>query len=164
MPRIETHADFNTAVADLPLDQQHHLAKHFIAGVMHLGKNPRLGELLELLKQPGCSPEALQIAHTVAQTVYIETGPGSDLAEVDFNCQATHFIAQAVLACSTPDSKATSGRLARKVANYCRMAQTCSSMGLAGEAPDFASAEAEYNRVVREQFDIVSQLLESQAA
>lgn len=165
MPRIEKNPDFISTLSALPLEQQHQLAKRFISDVMHLSGNPRLDQLVELLKKPECSLDDLKTAHAIAQSVYVETGPSSDISEVDFNCQATHFIAQAALTCSTPDNRATSvTHLAHKVANFCRMAQTCASMGRGGESPDFAQAEAEYKKIVQRQFDIANQFLEAQGA
>jgi hypothetical protein len=165
MPRIEKNSDFVSALSTLPVAQQHKLAKQFISGVIHLSDNPRLHPLLNLLEKPECSVDDIGKAHSIAQSVYVETGPHSDIAEVKYNCQATHFIAQAVLACTTPDNKgASTSHLAHKVANYCRMAQTCSSMGQGGEAPDFAHAEAEYNRIAKEQIDIANRFLESQGS
>ena len=165
MPRVDKNSDFISTLSTFPLEHQHKLAKKFISAVMHLSDNPRLNPLLELLKKPECSADDISKAHSIAQSVYVETGPHSDIAEVKYNCQATHFIAQAVLACTAPDNKgASTSHLAHKVANYCRMAQTCSSMGQGGEIPDFANAEAEYNRIAKEQIDIVNQFLESQGS
>jgi hypothetical protein len=163
MPRIEKNSDFISTLSALPLEQQHKLAKRFISGVIHLSNNPRLSQLLELLKKPECSKDDIKAAHSIAQSVYVESGPSSDISEVDFNCQATHFIAQAILACSKPDDTgASTPHLAHKVANFCRMAQTCSSMGRGGESPDFAQAEVAYKKIVNAQFDIANQLLEGQ--
>ena len=163
MPRIEKNSDFISTLSSLPTEQQHKLAKKFISGVIHLSDNPRLHPLLELLERPACSTDDISKARSIAQSVYVETGPHSDITEFKYNCQATHFIAQAVLACTAPDNKgATTSHLAHKVANYCRMAQTCSSMGHGGETPDFANAETEYNRIAKDQIDIVNQFLESE--
>ncbi len=165
MPRIEKSSDFVNILSTLPVEQQHALAKRFISGVMHLADSPRLVPLLELLKKPECSADDISKAHSIAKSVYVETGPGSDMSEVKMNCQATHFIAQAVLICSTPDYKgASTSHVAHKVANYCRMALTCTSMGQSGENPDFAKAEAEYNRIVKEQIDTVNQFLDAEGA
>jgi hypothetical protein len=164
MPRIEKNSDFISTLSALPLKQQHQLAKRFISDVMHLSNNPRLNQMVELLKKPECSLDDLKAAHAIAQSVYVESGPSSDISEVDFNCQATHFIAQAALACSTPDDRTASiAHLAHKVANFCRMAQTCSSMGKGGDSPDFAQAEAEYKKIVQKQLDIANQFLEAQS-
>ena len=165
MSRIEKSSDFSHALSSLPLEQQHELAKRFILGVFHLSASPRLNPLLELLKKPECSADDISKAHSIAQSVYVETGPHSDITEVKYNCQATHFIAQAVLVCTAQDSKgASTSHLAHKVANFCRMAQTCSSMGQGGESPDFSNAESGYNRIAQEQIDIVNQFLESQGS
>ena len=165
MARVENNSDFISTLSRLPLEQQHHLAKKFISGVIHLTDNPRLNQLLDLLKKPDCSPDDLKMAHSIAQSVYVESGPGSGFAEIDFNCQATHFIAQAVLACSKPDETgAYTAHLAHKVANFCRMAQLCSSMGRGGESPDFPQAEAAYKKIVNAQYDIVNQFMEAQGA
>ena len=165
MPRIEKNSDFISTLSSLPTEQQHKLAKKFISGVIHLSDNPRLHPLLELLERPACSTDDISKARSIAQSVYVETGPHSDITEVKYNCQATHFIAQAVLACTAQDSKgASTSHLAHKVANFCRMAQTCSSMGQGGESPDFSNAESGYNRIAQEQIDIVNQFLESQGS
>lgn len=160
MPCIANNSDFFSTLSNLPIDQQHKLAKKFISAVFHLAKNPRLAPLRQLLDKPECSEDDIRAAHSIARSVYVETGPHSDLDELDYNCQATHFIAQAVLACTAPDSQGISAsHLAQKVANYCRMAQTCSNMGQIGDAPNFANAEAEYHRITNDQFDIVNQFL-----
>jgi hypothetical protein len=164
MPRIEKNSDFMSALSKLPVDQQHKLAKKFISGVMHLSDNPRLHPLADILHKPACSADDISKAHAIAKSVYAETSTHSDISEVKFNCQATHFIAQAVMACTAPDKGASNSHLAHKVANYCRMAQTCSSMGEGGETPDFANAEAQYNRITKEQIDIVNQFLDSQGS
>lgn len=162
MSRIEKNSDFVRILSTLPVEHQHKLAKKFISGVMHLSDHPRLSPLFDILKKPECSADDISKAHSIAHSVYIETGPGSDISEVKMNCQATHFIAQAVLACTTPDNKGASNtHLAHKVANYCRMAQTCASMGQGGETPDFANAEVQYNRIAKEQVEIVNQFLDS---
>jgi hypothetical protein len=165
MPRIEKHSDFNATLSKLPLDQQHQLAKQFIAGVIHLSSSPRLAPLADLLKNPGCSLDDIRNAHQIARSVYVETSVGSDIAPIEYNCQATHFIAQAVLACSTPDpAGATASTIAQKVANYCRMAQTCSAMGHGGEAPDFDGAESAYNQIMQAQIDLANRFLEGKGA
>jgi hypothetical protein len=165
MVRVESNSDFIGILSKLPLAQQHHLAKKFISGVIHLTDDPRLARLLDLLKKPECSPDDLKMAHSIAQSVYVESGPTSGFAEIDFNSQATHFIAQAVLACSKPDDTgAYTAHLAHKVANFCRMAQLCSSMGHVGESPDFPQAEAAYKKIVNAQYDIVNQFMEAQGA
>lgn len=163
MPRIEKNPDFVSTLSNLPVDAQHKLAKKFISSVIHLSDSPRLRPLFELLEKEACSEDDISKARSIAQSVYAETSPHSDISEVKFNCQATHFIAQAVMVCATLDNKGASiSHLAHKVANYCRMAQTCASMGQGGENPDFANAEAQYNKIADEQMDIVNQFLESQ--
>jgi hypothetical protein len=164
MARIEKNSDFISTLSKLPVDQQHKLAKKFIASVIHLSDNPRLHPVVELLDKPSCSTDDICRARAIAQSVYAETSPHSDISEVNYNCQATHFIAQALMACATPDNGASISHVAQKVANYCRMAQTCTSMGQGGETPDFAHAEAQYNRIAKEQIDIVNQFLDSQGS
>jgi len=160
MQRIENGTDFTRILASLPLEHQHSLAKRFIADVMPLSRSLRLSPLQDLLDKPSCSLDDIKAAHDIARSVYVENAPASDMSEVRFECQATHFIAQAVMACSTMGSR-TSGplHLAQKVANYCRMAQTCSTMSHGDEGPDFANAEAEYNKIVQQQFKIANDYL-----
>lgn len=162
MQRIENGTDFTRILASLPLEHQHSLAKHFIADVMPLSRSLRLSPLQDLLDKPSCSLNDIKAAHDIARSVYVENAPASDMSEVRFECQATHFIAQAVMACSTMGSP-TSGplHLAQKVANYCRMAQTCSTMSHGDEGPDFSNAETEYNKIVQRQFKIANDYLTS---
>lgn len=162
MQRIENGADFTRVLASLPIEQQHDLAKRFISSVIHLSDSPRLTPLQDILARSSCSLDDINAAHDIARSVYVENAPGSDLAEVRFQCQATHFIAQAVMACSSQTGDAGGPlHLAQKVANYCRMAQACSTMAHGDEGPDFAKAEAEYNKMVQQQFQIANDYLAS---
>lgn len=162
MQRIENGTDFTRILGSLDLEHQHALAKRFIGDVMHLSRSLRLTPLQDLLDKPSCSLDDIKAAHDIARAVYVENAPASDISEVKFECQATHFIAQAVMACSTMGSR-TSGplHLAQKVANYCRMAQTCSSMSHEGEEPDFDVAEAAYRKIVERQYKIANDFLAS---
>ncbi|MFZ0106602.1 MAG: hypothetical protein WAK92_07050 [Thiobacillus sp.] len=165
MQRIENGRDFTRVLASLPVEQQHDLAKRFISSVIHLSNSPRLAPLQDLLSRPSCSIDDIRAAHDIARSVYVESAPGSDLSEVRFECQATHFIAQAVMACSSPTAKVSGPlHLAQKVANYCRMAQACSTMAHGDEGPDFAKAEAEYNKAVQQQFQIANDYLAAKAS
>jgi hypothetical protein len=66
------------------------------------------------------------------------------------------------MACSTMGSHSSGPlHLAQKVANYCRMAQTCSSMSHEGEEPDFDVAEAAYRKIVERQYQIANDFLAS---
>jgi hypothetical protein len=162
MERIENGTDFTRILATLPLEHQHALAKRFIADVMHLSRSLRLSPLQELLNKPSCSLDDLKSAHDIARAVYVEHAPASDVSEIKFECQATHFIAQAVMTCSSVGSHSSNARhLAQKVANYCRMAQTCSSMSHEDEGPDFDQAENEYRRIVAQQYAIANEFLSS---
>lgn len=162
MKRIESNADFTKVLASLPVEHQHGLAKRFIAGVVHLSNNPRLDSLRDMLARPSCSEHELKTAHDIARSVYVEHGPASDISEVRFDCQATHFIAQALMACSATVKPGTGPlHLAQKVANYCRMAQTCSSISHGEEGPDFDKAEHEYNKIVQKQIQIANDYLDT---
>jgi len=165
MPRIEKVSDFTNTLASLPLEHQHRLSKKFISGVMHLAENSRLVPLLELLTRPSCSEADMHTARAIAQSVYAETSPGSDISEMKMNCQSTHFIAHAVLVCSASVKPGTSPiHVANKVANYCRMAQLCLHMGHGEEDPDFSKAEAEYSKMMKEQIAILEEFLSGQDA
>mgnify|MGYP001764809523 CR=1 FL=1 len=162
MAPIQSNTEFISKLKSLPLEQQHHLAKQFISSVIHLSDNSRLGQLVELLKKPDCSVEDVKNARSIAQSVYAATSPGSDISEVKFDCQATHLIAQAVLACTASfDQSGSNQQVANKVANYCRMAQTCVGMSHGQDVPDFDKAEEAYNKIVQEQINIVNKFLES---
>jgi hypothetical protein len=163
MANIQTNQEFISKLKALPVAHQHRLAKLFISGVVHLSGNSRVGQLVELLAKPECSDDDVRNARTIAQSVYAETSPGSDISEFRFDCQATHFIAQAVLACTASFEQSGDNPLvASKVANYCRMAQTCAGMSQGEESPDFSKAEEAYEQIVREQIDILNRFLEAE--
>lgn len=165
MARIEKNSDFVNTLAQLPLKQQRELSARFISDVLHLAQNPRLDQIADMLRQSECTDDNLHTAFSVAQSVYVETSPGSDIAELKMDCQATHFIAQALMMCSAPVKHADGPlHLAQKVANYCRMAKACSGMGADVEGPDFSSAEAAYKKLAKEQFEIVNQYLAAHGA
>jgi len=76
-----------------------------------------------------------------------------------------YFIAHAILVCSAPISPDASPiHVAHKVANYCRMAQLCLSMGHSEEGSDFSKAEAACNKILKEQIAILEEFLSGQDA
>lgn len=162
MAQIEKSSDFVRTLAALPEWEQRRVAVQFLAHVMDLVNDPRLEQVYSLLTRPNLSGDDLETAHTIAHKVYVHTSPWSDISELQFNCQATNFIAQALMICAaTPKKNAPAVHLAQKVANYCRMAHTCSSIGHTEEGPDFSNAEDASRKIIKAQFDALEQFLVS---
>jgi hypothetical protein len=162
MTRIGKNSDFVNTLAALSLEQQRDVGVKFIADVLHLASNTRLQHAYDLLAKPGRLEHDLKLAHSIAHSVYVETSPWSDISELEFNCQATNFIAQAMLVCSAPAKPgATKVNLAQKVSNYCRMAHTCSNIGHGEDGPDFSKAEVESKEIIKTQFAILEGFLAS---
>jgi hypothetical protein len=81
------------------------------------------------------------------------TNPQSDLQEMDFARQAAHFVTAACLVSLSPAGKSDAPvHLAQKVAMYCRMARTCSSMYHDDDAPDFSALGSVVERLVAGQY------------
>jgi hypothetical protein len=88
----------------------------------------------------------------------VETNPQSGFAELDFDHQASHFVAEACMTCVAPMyQEATTYHLAQKVALYCRMARTCSSIAHKADKADFSSVEVAADAIVDDQYAILNE-------
>jgi hypothetical protein len=63
----------------------------------------------------------------------VDTHPHSDLTELNYDIQTKHFAAEASMTYVTPIHEETQvGHIAQRVAIYCRLARTFSSVGHEG--------------------------------
>lgn len=152
----ELNRKIKDALNALSLADQRRIGARFIENVLDLADDARLGRVVESLMQPEITPEDLLKAHQTARSVYVETHPHSDLEELSFGLQAAHFVAEACMVCTEPAyEQAKAIHLAQKVAMYCRMARTCSSMAHDTEEPDFSVAEEAAKGVFQDQVGII---------
>ena len=158
MATISTYDDFRDTLASLPLSQQRQVGSRFIANVLDLAQDPRLGQVVEIAGKADVTAEELDLAYRTAHSVYVETNPQSGFAELDFDRQAGHFVAEACMTCVAPTyQEATTHHLAQKVAMYCRMARTCSCIAHQANKPDFSSVEVAAAAIVEDQYAILNE-------
>ena len=157
MATVSTYNGFRDTLASLTLSQQRQVGSRFIANVLDLAHDPRLRQVVDVAARADATAEELQLAYRTAHTVYVETHPRSDLAELDFDRQAAHFVAEACMTCLGPMyPEATTHHLGQKVALYCRMARTCSSIAHKADKADFSSVEVAADAIVEDQYAILN--------
>jgi hypothetical protein len=153
---------FRSTLASLSFAQQRQVAARFVANVLDIvGGDSRLKHIIDVLQQPDATAEDLEVAHRTIRSIYVETHPHSELQELDFHRQAAHFITEACLACTGASyAEARTIHLAQRIAKYCRMARTCSSMPREEEQPDFSIAEKAAAKIIADQYAILADYLE----
>lgn len=152
---------FKEALAALPVERQRRVAARFIEKVLDLADERCMNNIVSLFKEEEVDSDVLAMAYRRAQSIYVETHPGSDLAELNFCLQAKHFVAEACRTCVTPGyEREKECHLAQKVAMYCRMARTCSGLHQEGEEADFPQGEAAAKRCVEEQYEVLRAFLD----
>jgi hypothetical protein len=158
MATVSTYNGFRDTLASLSLSQQRQVASRFIANVLDLAHDPRLAQIVEVAAKADVTAEELQVAYRTAHSVYVETHPRSGFAELDFDRQAGHFVAEACVTCLGPMyQEATTHHLAQNVAMYCRMARTCSSIAHKADKPDFSSVELAAEAIMKDQYAILNE-------
>lgn len=158
MATITKYQDFKSRLNALPLAAQRQAAARFIADVLDLAKDPRLRHAVEVAAKGDATADEMAAAYQSVHVVYVETNPHSDLLEMDFARQAAHFVAEACLVSVSPIyEKSTTYHLAQKVAMYCRMARTCSSMRHDDDRPDFSALGPIVERLVDAQYQVVEE-------
>jgi len=156
-----SNESFRETLSSLPVGQQRRVAARFIEKVLDLADERCLDNIVKLFSKAEIAPEDLEVAHHKARSIYVDTHPGSDLAELSYPRQARHFVAEACMTCVAPIyEQAKTCHLAQKVAMYCRMARTCSIMGHEGEEPDFSNVEAAATKATEEQHAILQGFLD----
>jgi hypothetical protein len=161
MTDITSTQEFSEKLASLPLSTQRRVGAEFASSVLALMPNHRLKQVLDIAGKKDITAEELQMAYHLAHTAYVETQPESEFNELDFKRQAAHFVAQACLNCVVPAySETKTIHLAQKVAMYCRMALTCSSMPHNQEKKlNFSHAEKELEKLINDQHTILKKYI-----
>jgi hypothetical protein len=151
MTAIHSDAEFRSALAKLPVEQQRRVGKRFLDSVSELSDNPKLDKALTVVEGSGVSnediAEALRIASTAARDSYTLCG-----READWRRQASHFYAAAAAACLAPTGKDTGGDdLAWTTAMNARMARVCERI---------AQGQGYDNSEVGKQYEILQAFLD----
>jgi hypothetical protein len=104
--------------------------------------------------------QELEYAYHAVHSIYVATHPRSGLSDLNFMKQAAHFVAEACMVCLAPTYEDYRiPHLAEKVAMYCRMARTCSSIQHEEEYPKFVDAEESLKKEMNAQFNILNEFL-----
>ena len=163
MPTNFDSKGFRDALAALPVAQQRRVASRFIEKVLDLADERCLDNFVKLSRQTEISAQDLEANHRMVHSIYMDTHPRSELAELDFAHQAKHFVAEACMTSVSPVFEGTKAcHLAQQVAMYCRMARTCASIGHEGEIPDFSRAEETVAKTIAEQYAVLQAFLDEQ--
>jgi len=137
---IGNDGEFKAALSFLSGETRRMVAARFAENVLGLGKDHRLKAAIETEKRADATRDELAAAFQSANAVSVDsyTQCGHDC---NWNNQAVHFVAQAVLAGLKPP--APGGNAAWDAAMHARMARTCESIAQ-GDGTDNTEAAAQY--------------------
>jgi hypothetical protein len=153
--------EFSGTLSALTVSQQRRVASKFIEKVLDLADERCLDNIVKLFSNQEISAQDLEAAHRRARSIYVETHPHSDLSELNYDHQAKHFVAEACMTCVAPVYEETQVcHLAQRVAMYCRLARTCSSIGHEDETVDFSQVEEVTKKSIAEQHAILRAFLQ----
>ena len=137
---ISNDNEFKAALGGLPEVSRRLVAARFAESVLGLCKDHRLKTAIDTAKRADITPDELATAFQSANAVSVDsyTQCGHDC---NWNNQAVHFVAQAVLAGLKPSEPGSNA--AWDAAMHARMARTCESIAN-GDGTDNIEAAAQY--------------------
>ncbi|MBU1425593.1 MAG: hypothetical protein KKH12_02705 [Gammaproteobacteria bacterium] len=134
---IDNDRDFKAALSKLSSDGQRQIAARFAESVLVLCKDARVRNAIDVAKRPNISDDELDSAYKAAKKASVDSFTQCG-KECDWNSQAGHFVAQAVLASLEPgDSPAWDAAM------HARLARTSESIAT-GIGTDNAETAAQY--------------------
>ena len=146
---IDNDVEFKAVLSDLPRAAQRELGARFAEHVLALSSDTRLKNAVGVAKRNDISEDeyttAMHAAKAASVDSYTQCGH-----ECDWNKQAGHFVAEAVLACFRPDEPG--GNSAWDAAMHARMASTCASI---------ASGHGTANDETAEQYRMLAEFMKS---
>jgi hypothetical protein len=147
--KIGNDGEFKAALSYLSGTARRLAAARFAENVLSLGPDPRVKGAIDAAKRADITAAELAAAYQSARTASVEsfTRCGS---ECNWNDQASHFVAEAGVACVQPDKPGANP--AWDAAMQARMARTCETIAT-GSGTDNAEAEAQY-RILAEFLNI----------
>ncbi|ADE11851.1 hypothetical protein [Sideroxydans lithotrophicus] len=134
---INNDNEFKLALNGLSRAGQRQVAARFAENVLALSKDARVRNAVNAAKRSDITEDELAAAHQSAGKASVDSFTQCG-HECDWNDQAGHFVAQAVLACfKTADAPAWDAAM------HARMARTCESIAT-GRGTDNAETSAQY--------------------
>jgi hypothetical protein len=137
---INNDSEFKTALSGLSRAGQRLVAARFAENVLALSKDARVKGAINSAKRTDITEAELTSACQAAKTVSVESFTQCG-HECDWNSQAGHFVAEAVLASVKPAEPG--GNPAWDAAMHARMARTCETIAT-GHGTDNAEPAAQY--------------------
>lgn len=137
---ISNDSEFKAALSGLSRAGQRLVAARFAENVMVLSKDARVKIAIKSAKRTDITDDELAAALQSAKAASVESFTQCG-HECDWNSQAGHFVAEAVLACVKPVKPG--GNPAWDAAMHARMARTCKTIAT-GHGTDNAEAAAQY--------------------
>ncbi|MDD5059179.1 MAG: hypothetical protein PHQ60_15050 [Sideroxydans sp.] len=134
---IHNDSEFKSALDKLPRGGQRQVAARFAENVLALSKDARVKNAIGVAKRDDITEEELASAFESAKKASVDSFTQCG-KECDWNSQAGHFVAQAVLSSLKPGYSQ-----AWDAAMHARMARTCESI-VTGHGTDNAEASAQY--------------------
>jgi len=134
---ISNDNEFKTALGKLAGVRQRQIAARFAESVLALCTDHRLKAAIDSAKRADVTKDELAAAFQSAKAVSVDsyTQCGHDC---NWNKQASHFVAEAALACFRPGDNST-----WDAAMHARMARSCESIAN-GDGTDNAETAAQY--------------------
>jgi len=158
--KISSNEAFKNALSSLSLAQQRQVGARFVANVLDLTDGSCTKHAQSIAEKSDVTAEELEYAYHAVHLIYVATHPRSDLSEMEYRKQAAHFVAEACMVCLAPThGEQRTQHLAEKVAMYCRMARTCSSIQHEEDYPKFADAEESLKKEIDAQYRILTEFL-----
>jgi hypothetical protein len=138
--KIDNDGEFKAALSYLSGAARRLAAARFAENVLSLGPDPRVKGAIDAAMRADITAAELAAAYQSARTASVEsfTRCGS---ECNWNDQASHFVAEAGVACVQPDKPGANP--AWDAAMQARMARTCETIAT-GNGTDNAEAAAQY--------------------
>ena len=138
--KIGNDGEFKAALSYLSGAARRLAAARFAENVLSLGPDTRVKGAIDAAKRADITAAELAAAYQSARTASVEsfTRCGS---ECNWNDQASHFVAEAGVACVQPDKPGANP--AWDAAMQARMARTCETIAT-GNGTDNAEAAAQY--------------------
>jgi len=137
---INNDSEFKAALGDLPRAGQRRIAARFAESVLALNQDHRIKGAIEAAKRSDITDDEYAAAMRLAKAASVDsyTQCGHDC---DWNKQASHFVAEAALACFRPGEPGDN--FAWDAAMHARMARSSETIAT-GLGTDNAEAEAQY--------------------
>jgi len=137
---ISNDSEFKAALSFLSGTNRRRVAAHFSENVLSLSKDARIKGAIDAAKRADITPAELAAAYQTARAASVESYTRCG-RECNWNDQASHFVAEAGVACVQPDKPGANP--AWDAAMQARMARTCETIAT-GRGTDNAEAAAQY--------------------